>query len=104
MNDQLEKIAHYAVLFSYYGKLLTKKQQDLFSAYYEEDYSLAEIAESFNISRNAVYDAIKTACKNLDEFENVLKLNEKDNKRNELFEKYENEHTKELIEKLKEME
>lgn len=104
MNNLIEQKAYYSTLFSYYGKLLTDKQQELFVAYYEEDYSLAEIAESLNISRNAVHDALQKAIKNLEEFESTLKLVEKASERAKLYEKYNNKETKELIEKLKEME
>ena len=104
MNNLIEKKTHYNILFSYYGDLLTDKQKEVFIAYYEEDYSLAEIAESLGISRNAVHDALKTCVKNLEHFEEVLKLNEKNIQRNEIYKEYLNESTEELINKLKEME
>ena len=104
MNNLIEKKTHYNILFSYYGDLLTEKQKEVFIAYYEEDYSLAEIAESLGISRNAVHDALKTCIKNLEHFEEVLKLNEKSTIRNNLYQEYLNESTQELINKLKEME
>ena len=37
--------------------------------YYADDYSLAEIAEEFNISRQAVYDNIKRTEKVLESYE-----------------------------------
>ncbi len=104
MNNSLEKKTYYNILFSYYGELLTDKQKEIFISYYEEDFSLAEIAEGLNVSRNAVHDALKTCIKNLEHFEEVLKLYEKTNKKNELYSKYQNEYTEELINKLKEME
>ena len=48
----------YCELKAYYGGLLTDKQSEIFTLHYEEDYSLAEIAEKFNITRQAVLDAI----------------------------------------------
>lgn len=105
MNDLLEQKIHYSTLFSYYGGLLTEKQQAIFKAYYEEDYSLAEIGEAFKISRNAVYDCLKQATTNLDQYEAVLELSIKDAKRLALYEKYQKQGTKEeLIKELKEME
>ena len=104
MNNLIEKKTYYNILFSYYGELLTDKQKEVFVAYYEEDYSLSEIAESLSISRNAVHDALKTCIKNLEHFEEVLKLNEKNIQRNNIYKEYLNENTIELINKLKEME
>ena len=103
MNNLIEKKTYYNILFSYYGELLTDKQKEVFVAYYEEDYSLSEIAESLSISRNAVHDALKTCIKNLEHFEEVLKLNEKNIQRNNIYKEYLNENTIELINKLKEM-
>ncbi len=47
-----------SLLFDFYGELLTDKQKELFDLYYNEDLSLAEIAEIASISRQGVRDAI----------------------------------------------
>ena len=104
MFDLVEKKVYYNNLYSFYGRLLTDKQQEIFIAYYEEDFSLAEIAESFGISRNAVHDTLKKVIKNLEYFEEKLELYNKSLKRNALYDEYITLETKELIEKLKEME
>jgi predicted DNA-binding protein YlxM (UPF0122 family) len=49
---------HMSMLFDFYGELLTDKQKELFDLYYNEDLSLAEIAEHAGISRQGVRDAI----------------------------------------------
>lgn len=104
MSD-LEKKNYYNILFGYYGNLLTEKQQNLFEDYYGEDYSLAEIASVYNISRNAVHDTIKKVLSSLDEFEKKLGLYQKDQKLNKLFKEYENKtDCLELIKKIQEME
>jgi predicted DNA-binding protein YlxM (UPF0122 family) len=104
MSD-LEKKNYYNILFGYYGNLLTEKQQNLFEEYYGEDYSLAEIASVYNISRNAVHDTIKKVLNSLDDFEEKLGLYKKDQKLNELFKEYENKtDCLELIKKIQEME
>ena len=39
------------ILFDYYGECLTDKQRELFDFYYNEDFSLAEVAQNVGISR-----------------------------------------------------
>lgn len=46
-------------LYDLYGAMLTEKQKIYFTLYYQEDFSLAEIAEEEDITRNAVYDNLK---------------------------------------------
>ena len=58
--DQLEKTERLNQLFELYGVLLTEKQQTYFKAYYQSDYSLAEIAAEFKVSRNAVFEDRKS--------------------------------------------
>ncbi len=79
MNN-IEQKTYYANLFSYYKDLFTEKQQYLFDCYYNQDYSLAEIAEESGISRNAVWDSLKKVTKALDEYEKCLNLFNKDQK------------------------
>ena len=66
-----------ALLYDYYGELLTSKQQMYFEDYYFNNLSLQEIAENYNISRNAVYNSLKEIEKKLIHYESVLKLYEK---------------------------
>lgn len=66
-----------SVLMDFYGDLLTEKQRDTLDLYYNKDYSLAEIAEDLDISRQGVRDFIKRGEKQLYEFENTLKLAER---------------------------
>lgn len=61
-------------LFDVYQSLLTKKQRDYFLAYYFDDLSLSEIADNFNVSRNAVFDQIKKTLAILEEYEEKLHL------------------------------
>lgn len=52
--------------------------------YYLEDYSLGEIAEEFDVSRQAVYDNIRRTESMLEEYEEKLDLYRKFKQRNEL--------------------
>ena len=70
----------YINLYELYSSLLTDKQKSYFEDYYYLDFSLQEIAENNNVSRNACYDAINKTCKILFDYESKLKLNEKTNK------------------------
>ena len=45
-----------ALLFDYYGGMLTDKQRDCFDMRYNQDLSLGEIAEAMGVSRQAVND------------------------------------------------
>lgn len=73
----LEKVSHIVMLKDFYGALLTPRQQDMISLYYENDWSLSEIADNQNITRQAVYDIIKRAESSLERYELKLGLVEK---------------------------
>ena len=49
------------MLFDFYGEVLTPRQKEFFDLYYNEDLSLAEIAENYGISREGVRDVIVRA-------------------------------------------
>ena len=64
-------------LLDFYGGLLTDKQADALDLYYNQDLSLAEIAELMSITRQGVRDNIKRGEKQLEDFEKILHLAEK---------------------------
>lgn len=45
-----------ALLYDYYGGMLTQKQRDCFDMRYNQDLSLGEIGEVLGVSRQAVCD------------------------------------------------
>ena len=49
------------MLFDFYGEVLTPRQKEFFDLYYNEDLSLAEIAENYGISRQGVRDVMVRA-------------------------------------------
>ena len=63
-----------SLLFDFYGETLTEKQRELFDLYYNEDLSLAEIAEHAGITRQGVRDSIKRAEHTLRDMEDRLGL------------------------------
>ena len=60
------------VLLDYYGEMLTPKQRTFLDYYYNDDLSLAEIAENEGITRQGVRDSIKRAENLLYDMENKL--------------------------------
>ena len=46
-------------LLDFYGDVLTQKQRDVMEQYYNDDFSLSEIAANFGITRQGVRDSIK---------------------------------------------
>ncbi|MCH6267113.1 putative DNA-binding protein [Neobacillus citreus] len=80
----LEKTTRMNYLYDFYHSLLTPKQQSYMSLYYLEDYSLGEIAEEYEVSRQAVYDNIKRTEAMLEEYEEKLLLFQKFQERNRL--------------------
>ena len=61
-----------SVLLDFYGELLTKKQAEAIDLYYNQDLSLAEIAEETGVSRQGVRAFIKQGESHLAEFEEKL--------------------------------
>jgi predicted DNA-binding protein YlxM (UPF0122 family) len=82
--EALDKKEKMNQLFEFYRPLFTEKQILYFELYYQEDYSLAEISELYQVSRNAIFEHVKKVEENLIIFEEKLKLLEKENKRKKL--------------------
>jgi predicted DNA-binding protein YlxM (UPF0122 family) len=80
----LEKTTRMNYLYDFYQSLLTPKQRSYMALYYLEDNSLGEIAEEYNISRQAVYDNIKRTEQMLEQYEEKLLLFQKFQERQEL--------------------
>lgn len=80
----LEKTTRMNFLFDFYQALLTDKQRSYMELYYLDDHSLGEIAESYGVSRQAVYDNIRRTEAMLEEYEEKLCLLEKFQQRTQM--------------------
>ena len=88
------------ILYDYYGELLSDIQKRYFEAYYFDNLSLAEIADNENKSRNAIHKNIKGVVNKLYEYENILKLYDKDNRLKEIIDKINDKDIKKELEGL----
>lgn len=85
----LSKTTRINLLFDFYERLLTEKQQMFLKHYFHDDYSLGEIAAEFSISRQAVYEHIKRAESVLEDYESKLQLLAKHEERRKLLQQLE---------------
>lgn len=68
----MDNITEASLLFDFYGTLLSDRKKEVMELYHEENYSLAEIAQTLNVSRAAVYDSLKSAERALYDYEKKL--------------------------------
>lgn len=68
----MEDVIYYNNLYDLYGCLLTDKQKQYFEDYYFNNLSLGEMADNYNVSRNAIFKQIHTAIEKLEEYEENL--------------------------------
>nr|WP_216366281.1 putative DNA-binding protein [Geobacillus sp. BMUD] len=74
-------------LYDFYQALLTPKQRNYMALYYLDDYSLGEIAEQYEVSRQAVYDNIRRTEAMLEQYEEKLGLLRKYERRRQIIER-----------------
>ena len=73
----MDKIYRQAMLFDFYGELLTEHQRSIYQDAVCNDMSLGEIAEDRGISRQGVHDLIRRSDKILQDYESKLHLVER---------------------------
>lgn len=96
----MEDREYIIILYDYYGELLSDKQRGYFEEYYFDNLSLSEISENEDKSRNAIHKGIKSVVSKLYEYEDKLKLYDKDIKLRKIIEKVTDEKIKKEIEEL----
>ena len=74
---KMDEIFKQALLYDFYGELLTEHQKDVYEQFVLEDLSLSEIAQDAGISRQGVHDMVKRCQKILEGYEEKLRLVEK---------------------------
>lgn len=70
----MNRIFERALLYDFYGDLLTPHQQNIYERAVFEDMSLGEIAEELGISRQGVHDLVKRCDRSLQGYESKLHL------------------------------
>lgn len=70
----MEKKVQLSWYLAFYGEMLTENQREIAALYFEEDFSLAEIAQQLSVSRQSIHDTVNRVEKTLTEFEEKLGL------------------------------
>jgi len=70
----MDEIFKISLLLDFYGQMLTKRQYEILDLHYNNDYSLGEIAQQLDISRQGVHDNIKRGKAALYDMESKLGL------------------------------
>lgn len=73
----MDKLARQALLYDFYGELLTEHQRAIYEEVVLNDYSLSEVAEDRGISRQGVHDLVKRSTRILEDYEQKLHLVER---------------------------
>ena len=72
-----EKNLNISLLLDFYGDILSERQKEILDFYYNDDLSLAEIAENYDISRQGVRSVLKKGETILIDMEEKLHLAER---------------------------
>ncbi len=96
----MEDVIYYNELYDLYGKLLTDKQRQYFEDYYFNNLSFAEIAENYDISRNAAFKQLHIVTDKLEEYESKLQLFKKKKELMKIIDNTSDKKLKDGLEKL----
>lgn len=108
-QNDLVKTLRMNYLFDFYQTLLTDKQRNYLELFYLQDYALSEIADTFNVSRQAVYDNIRRTGDLVEDYETKLGLYKRFEQRRDIYDQMKQsldkpELLKQYIDQLKELE
>lgn len=87
-------------LYLIYKELLSEKERNYFEYYYFEDYSLGEIADLYEVSRSYASKYLNQITSKLTNFEEILKIEEKNKKIKEILNDIKDLEVKSKIEEL----
>lgn len=73
----MDKLMRQALLYDFYGELLTEHQRNVYRDVLLEDYSISEVAQDYGISRQGIHDLVKRSSRILEEYEEKLHLVER---------------------------
>lgn len=96
----MEDVVYFNELYDLYGELLTDKQRSYFEDYYFNNLSFSEMAENYEVSRNAIFKQIHIVTDKLNEYEQILKLYEKKKLIMEISNSVSDENIKKQLEEL----
>ena len=82
----MEDVVLFNELYDLYGGLLTEKQREYFEDYHFNNMSFSEMAEAYDVSRNAVFKQVHIVTDKLNEYESILHLKEKRDKLDKILE------------------
>ncbi len=87
-------------LYLIYKEFLNEKERNYFEYYYFEDYSLGEIANLYEVSRSYASKYLNQITSKLIKFEEILKINDRNNKIKELLTSVKDDEVRSKIEEL----
>lgn len=96
----MEDILYYNALYDLYKSLLTDSQKKYFEDYYFHNLSFTEIADDYQVSRNAAFKQVHIVTEKLEEYEEKLHLYKKRKKLLEIAQQIENEKIKKDLENI----
>ena len=96
----MEKFFYYNNLYLIYKDLLKENYSEIFDLYYGENMTMQEIADLKKVSKSRIGIIIKNVEQKLDNYESILKLNERNTKLKELLEVEDIKKIKEEIENI----
>ena len=71
---EIEQVIKISQLYDFYSELLSEKQKQYLNDYFFNDFSLTEISENYDISKQAVSNNIKRTITELEQYEEKLNL------------------------------